>query len=555
MTSNSERIRQRLKYWHLVLAMVLVGCGGGQVTDAPGPAPVGSTQEVDGRVFITGADGEAHPLIPLEDVQASRVSGLGRDVRALGVTPPPVRYSLAGFQTPQRNQRGRGTCQAFAGVAALEAAYKRTYGVTLDLSEQYAFHLAKSGGVDQPRFFDYENQSSHWGGGGPGFIAHTLTEHAIPREESAPYLDEPDLVRVRANNNCGALAWHWDPAVNKVTQKQIDACEYAESFIPQAAREKATYRAVGYEIIQPGVAAIEAAIASDKEVILGINLKWKRDPVTGVMVYDQSSPGGGHVFLVVGYDRESQRFTVKNSHGEAGLILVSYDFVARTAGEAVVLSGAAPPWTATTLRSKWIGHWYLDNDGWRSELVIRRAPEGSTPTRLGHLYAADGSLKAVNGYFQDGGRRLVMWVAASRDAALNDVSGQRFEHLLYGQVPRWASGTTAWSNLLFGTLLSRRNEGPFLSSIKDPWLGSWTLNVNGSEGAERLLITSTQGGTVIGSASSGSAISGTLLNDNTVSLSLAGQPYTLRRFTRESGRASGTGTVNGVQVGVHAVRP
>src|SRR5262249_53828249 len=59
-------------------------------------------------------------------------------------------YSLAQYQTPFRftvgdqsviGQGGRGTCWAFAGVAALEAAYKRKYGVTLDLSEQYTFHM------------------------------------------------------------------------------------------------------------------------------------------------------------------------------------------------------------------------------------------------------------------------------------------------------------------------------------------------------------------------------------------------------------------------------
>ena len=50
-------------------------------------------------------------------------------------------YSLAQYQTSFKNQRDRGTCWAFAGVAALEAAYKRKYNLTLDLSEQYVFHM------------------------------------------------------------------------------------------------------------------------------------------------------------------------------------------------------------------------------------------------------------------------------------------------------------------------------------------------------------------------------------------------------------------------------
>ena len=54
--------------------------------------------------------------------------------------------SLARFQTPIRNQREvRGTCYAFAACAALEAAYKREYGLDqLHLSEQYTFHVGKA---------------------------------------------------------------------------------------------------------------------------------------------------------------------------------------------------------------------------------------------------------------------------------------------------------------------------------------------------------------------------------------------------------------------------
>lgn len=49
----------------------------------------------------------------------------------------PAAVDLTSFQTPVKNQWDRDTCTAFAVVAALEAAYKRTYGLTLDLSEEF----------------------------------------------------------------------------------------------------------------------------------------------------------------------------------------------------------------------------------------------------------------------------------------------------------------------------------------------------------------------------------------------------------------------------------
>ena len=72
-----------------------------------------------------------------------RAQSLGKIV--IPNVQPHVAVSLAQYQTPIRDQQDRGTCWAFAGVAGMEALYKRKYGVSLDLSEQYVASMEKCG--------------------------------------------------------------------------------------------------------------------------------------------------------------------------------------------------------------------------------------------------------------------------------------------------------------------------------------------------------------------------------------------------------------------------
>lgn len=98
----------------------------------------------------------------------------------------PPRVDLRANQTPIKNQGGRRTCDAFATVAAIEAAYKRERGLTLDLSEQYLNHIQKMTFLPPENLAtsERETQLGAWGGSGVGYELGWLVRlrFGIPEE-------------------------------------------------------------------------------------------------------------------------------------------------------------------------------------------------------------------------------------------------------------------------------------------------------------------------------------------------------------------------------------
>ncbi|MCS7069825.1 MAG: peptidase C1, partial [Meiothermus sp.] len=105
----------------------------------------------------------------------------------------PSAVDLTPFQTPVKDQGERGTCTAFAVVGALEAAYKRAYNLTLDLSEEFLNWQDKVNVLDtqSPPVppSQSENYLAVWGGGSANYKLQNIMNGklGIPLESQAPY--------------------------------------------------------------------------------------------------------------------------------------------------------------------------------------------------------------------------------------------------------------------------------------------------------------------------------------------------------------------------------
>jgi hypothetical protein len=308
-------------------------------------------------------------------------------------------YSLAQWQSGFKTQNNRGTCWAFAGAAALEAAYRRKYGMLIDVSEEYVFHMGKAfalnrdgaGAVVQP----VENNSSLTGFQGSGDIAQKISENASPPEDSAPYLQSQrallDILPVLGFAGVGAL----------VSQEDYDAIEFCEQHIPLLARVNARYRATGWGSLgnNPSVASLENTILADREVICD--------------VFHKTPSVGGHVLLLIGFDRNRQVFMAKNHWGEGTFIEIAYNndpnwqinsgwYITDVIDQTFVQSEAC-----------WLGNWRADVGNTSFRIILRRSEDFAnpgTPTKLGTAYLGDGP-HDVNGVFLNGGAHLRMFVA------------------------------------------------------------------------------------------------------------------------------------------------
>jgi hypothetical protein len=238
---------------------------------------------------------------------------------------------------------------------------------------------------------------------------------------------------------------------------------------------------------------LERVISGGHEVVADFHENWKFLRDKNVYDYDPQAHAAGHVMLVVGYDRNAQIFTLKNSAGGASLINVTYNFVRHCLYGGHYITGVIPPASAVPQKKAMrLGNWNLDYDGRRGTLVIRRftsfrASNPNAPTKLGNSYS-NGQRYDVDGYFTENGQTMVFYIAdTSKRIAPGTLTGKLFNACIFGHDPDNAAGIAgklASSEITYGAILSRNviPGTPSKSFDKSEWVGTWKMNHDGWSG-------------------------------------------------------------------------
>lgn len=378
----------------------------------------------------------------------------------------PASFSLAQYQTPIKNQTDRGSCWAFGGVAAMEAAYNRKYGIELDLSEQYTFHMLKVMALDPEM---PENNTSLDGGQGNAGIITQLVKYAIPEERFAPYLSDVQMTQLQTKLNLGNL-------LTNPTQTGYDTFEFDEGHIPSAARWNAKYRVTTYDQISDptDLSTLEQTLNDKHEIVADFILFWKLDTADNIWKYDSTAKGEAHVMLIIGYDRNDQVFLVKNSWGETDFIRISYDCMKRIIKSGYYITDVAdldeqPQKKARFLGIRKFDAVSTDNTRIKGTLVIRRflnlgADDPNDATKLGTLYPDDGTAPLnVNGYFTDNGDGVVFDITDASGTDQHFVFPFGFWAFVDSQSPSEVETGTDWQP--FKTLGAAVNAAPRYGTV------------------------------------------------------------------------------------------
>ena len=476
------------------------------------------TGAASAQLAADAVDAERHPVSSAPVTQTPR--GVKVDNRRMLASILPRVAILSASQSPVKHQGERDTCGSYATVAALEAAYKRTYGLQLDLSEQYLHHFSQMRGrfgVDSPRLPMAETWSGQQGGGGMGrpFGVLAAGDTGVPPESEMPYFGRLGYQRADVDD---------DPYFPNTdfTQRAVDDFNLSGSsrawvfepprretwtVLPHAALEQARFRPTSLTYAGAAnlrnLAWFKAQLSSNHEVVFEFRC-CAGDPGDGGTRWDlpaNADPQGGHVMLMAGYDDTRQAFLVKNSWGTnwgtGGYVWMSYDFVSRgfvyNAGILNAVVDPASPFDANSNKQLFLGRWNLDYDGSKALLDIYNLPTSNLAApvfqwnlRIGTLFLADGRGFRVNGMLD--ANRLDFWVDwANTDPPLFSTGGAHFTAYLFSKDTVSMAGTLTDPNGTIYSVQASKNQlatGNAKPGALEPasYLGTWDVNLDGARG-------------------------------------------------------------------------
>lgn len=404
--------------------------------------------------------------------------------------------------SPIRNQGAAGRCQSFALVAAMEAAYMRQYGLTVDLSEQFVGYFSKVNWLDpyQTAATTNENQFGLWSGGS---VPELLSMHRAGVRTAAEHVDLPYIDYEAAAGVTDLLGRSHTPGLqdvyNSLNWGPIQSSGRGPFHgMPQCLLEQPTYYGVEDSVLLCSGASCSGVTAARVEELL-------REGHELLLEY------AAHAVLIVGYDRtnpSNPHLLVKNSWGyntssEDGLHHMAYGEV--FAGQINTLSyitKVRAPGAWRELRS--FGRWQLVSNMFPTasggELTINHLPGSSTQilgdrgigggeARLGSFKVGESTMYRVNGALSGatvrfsfdfdqpqlplnaGAPHTFEYVQSGRDSSL--LAG--FEMLANGQkVPGYATKGEFFSGV------------PAAGAGTARWIGRWQLHADGV--ARELLI-------------------------------------------------------------------
>lgn len=387
-------------------------------------------------------------------------------------TPPDVTTSenfvdLRPQQSALKSQGSRTTCIVFAGVGALEAAYKRIGFGEVDLSEEFV-NFTRKGFYLHPIWSDIvargedarETQLGHsGGGGGTGVVAELAKGFKVPLESIMPYQSSPTYYQ----DNYQTLR-----DVQAIPDGELKQRDYSnfnldpEILTDTQLRAEKYYSVAQYRDIDDAKdpAKIEAILKRGFEVVWDFAgaVPWDAGGFSDDGIWQQCSSCGimGHSMLIVGFDKrdrdpDKHYFIVKNSWGTSwvaedgeGYTYISYDYL-RSYGVAanyIVLANPPVKWEEIAF----IGRWKFNYDGFKGDLDIYHIPGmaqytfeynagvGAIPEvyndyRIGTFYDSEGKAYKVNGSI-DGNRMEFYFDKATPLQKWDEKIGRKFVYYL-----------------------------------------------------------------------------------------------------------------------------